>query len=222
MIKVLFFLDSAKLDEIEYAITKWKIDGVTTNPRHLMNAGMKVEEFAQKIKGMIPSTDFTVSLEVNPHLKDPKDIVQEAIKLSNIGQNFVIKIPAIETGFQALAELKQKGIRVNMTLVFNLVQALQAARLGAFYISPFVGWKEERGDIDPDFISTIVRAIKNYHYESKILVAATRSVKHFVDAALCGADIITCAFDVYKKAFESPYTEMGLRIFSDSWDSIYR
>ncbi len=218
---MLFFLDSAKLDEIEYAIKKWKIDGVTTNPRHLMSAGMKVEEFASKVKDMIPSADFTVSLEVNPHLSDCEDIVREAVRLSNLGENFVIKIPATEPGFEALARLKKMQIKVNMTLVFNLVQALQAARLGAFYISPFVGWKEERGDIDPNFIPSIVRAIKNYNYDSKILVAATRSVKHFVDAALCGADIITCAFDVYKKAFESPYTEMGLKVFSQSWDSIY-
>lgn len=219
---MLFFLDSAKLDEIEYAVTKWKIDGVTTNPRHLMNAGMKVEEFAQKIMNLIPSSDFTVSLEVNPHLKESEEIFQEAVKLSKLGENFVIKIPATEAGFETLVKLKQEGVKVNVTLVFNLVQALQAAKLGAFYISPFVGWKEERGDIDPNFISTIVKAIKNYHYDSKILVAATRSIRHIADAALCGADIVTCSFDLYKKAFENPYTEMGLKIFSDSWDSIYK
>lgn len=219
---MLFFLDSAKLDEIEYAITRWKIDGVTTNPRHLMNAGMKVEEFAQRMIKMIPSHNFTVSLEVNPHLKEPEDIFNEAVRLSKLAGNFVIKIPATEAGFQALVELKKQNIKVNVTLVFNLVQALQAAKLGAFYISPFVGWKEERGDIDPNFIPTIVKAIKNYHYDSKILVAATRSVKHIADAALCGADIVTCSFDLYKKAFENPYTELGLKIFSDSWDSLYK
>lgn len=216
-----FFLDSAKLDEIEYAIKKWRIDGITSNPRHLMNAGMKVEEFARKVDELVKNTEITVSLEVNPHLEKAQEMIEEARYLSSLGSNFVIKIPATEAGFEALHVLSQEGIRVNVTLVFSVFQALQAARLGAFYISPFVGWREERGESDLDFVTKVVKAIKNYGFESKVLVAAVRSARHFADAALAGADIVTAGFDIYKKAFENPYTKMGLEIFSDAWDRIY-
>ncbi|MCD6551833.1 transaldolase family protein [Thermotoga sp.] len=216
-----FFLDSAKLDEIEYAIKKWKIDGITTNPRHLMNAGMTVEDFAKEVKKLVDGTSISVSLEVNPHLDDPNEIVKEALSIAEVSENFAIKIPATESGFEALAELSSKGVKVNVTLIFNLVQALQAARLGAFYISPFVGWREERGETNIDFLKQIVQAIKGYGYKSQIIVAAVRSAKHFVEAATAGADIVTAGFEVYKRAFDNPYTRLGLQIFSEAWDNIY-
>jgi len=219
---MLFFLDSAKLDEIEYAIQKWKIDGVTTNPRHLANAKMKVEQFIEKIKPMVENTHISVSIEVNPHLNDAESMVEEAQRIASMCENFVIKIPATEAGFEALSVLSKKGVKVNVTLVFNVVQALQAARLCAYYISPFVGWKEERGDYDVDFINNVVRAVKNYGFKSKILIAAVRSARHFTEAALAGADIITASFEVYKRSFENPYSNLGLDIFKDSWDQMYK
>jgi len=219
---MLFFLDSAKLDEIRYAVEKWKIDGITTNPRHLMAAQMRLEEFIDHIKPIVQGTQITVSLEVNPHLKTAEEMSTEAKRLASYCENFVIKIPATEIGFEALGKLSNEGVKVNVTLVFNVVQALQAAKLGAFYISPFVGWKEERGDFNPNFIANVVKAVKMYDFKSKILIAAVRSARHFEEAALCGADIVTASFDVYKKAFENPYTTLGLGIFSESWDQMYK
>lgn len=215
------FLDSAKLDEIRYAIQKWHIDGITTNPRHLLAANMTVEKFAEEVKKLVEGTQITVSLEVNPHLQNPLDIVEEAKRLASLSPNFVIKVPASEVGFEALAQLSKQGVKVNMTLVFTPFQALQAARLGAYYISVFVGWKEERGDIDTELLSKTVKIVKNYGFPSKVLVAAVRSVKHIVDAALAGADIVTASWEVYKRAFENPYTQLGLDIFSKAWDGMY-
>ena len=34
-----YFLDSAKIDEIKFAYNTFGIDGVTTNPKHIMNSG---------------------------------------------------------------------------------------------------------------------------------------------------------------------------------------
>ncbi len=218
---MLFFLDSAKLDEIDYAISHWRIDGITTNPRHLMNAGMTMEELIEKIKPIVEGTQISVSLEIDPHLNDPKIMVEQAKRLASLSENFVVKIPATEQGFVALEKLSTDGVKVNITLVFNILQALQAARLGAYYISLFVGWKEERGDFEKDFIATVVKAVKNYGFKSKILIAAVRNLRHFEEAALAGADIITAGFDVYKKGFEDPYVRIGLELFSDSWRKLY-
>ncbi|MEN3008682.1 transaldolase family protein [Pseudothermotoga sp.] len=215
-----FFLDSAKLDEISYAIEHWKIDGITTNPRHLANAGLKVSEFASQIKNLIKGTDISVSIEVNPHLTDAKEIMKEARYLASLCENFVIKIPATESGFEALAQLSKEGIKVNTTLVFTVFQAVNAARLGAHIISLFVGWREERGETDTDLIAKVVKAVKNYNYQSKILVAAIRSSKHIADAALAGADIVTASWEVYKRAFENPYVELGLNLFKESWNKL--
>ena len=214
-----YFLDSAKVDEIRYARDMWSIDGVTSNPRHVRNSGkpflVAIREIAELFKG----TDKTISVEVNPHHTSADAMVEEGVKLAAMSPNFVIKIPATEAGFKALWMLDQKGIRVNLTLVFSAAQALQAARLGATYVSPFIGWKEANGEEVSRMVAEIVRIYRNYEYKTQVLVAAVRNGRQIVESALAGADIVTAGFDVYKDSFDHPYTAKGLKLFADNWDA---
>jgi transaldolase len=65
-----FFLDSAKTDEIEYALNMWDIDGVTTNPRHVLVSGKPFLKVIAEIGEIFAGTDKPISVEVNPHLDD--------------------------------------------------------------------------------------------------------------------------------------------------------
>ncbi|MBI5303253.1 MAG: transaldolase [Chloroflexi bacterium] len=214
-----FFLDSAKIDEVHYANTMWNIDGVTSNPRHVRNSGKPfitvIKELAKEFEG----TNKHISVEVNPHHTIAEAMVEEGVKLAAMSKNFAIKIPATEAGFQACWQLSQKGIRVNLTLVFSGAQALQAARMGASFVSPFIGWKESNGEEVSHFVNEIVRIYRNYDYKTEIIVAAVRNGRQIVEAAVAGADIVTAGFDVYKDAFDHPYTAKGLKLFSDNWDA---
>lgn len=214
-----FFLDSAKIDEVRYANQMWNIDGVTSNPRHVRNSGKPfltvIKELAKEFEG----TDKHISVEVNPHHTTAEAMIEEGVKLAAMSKNFAIKIPATEAGFKACWALSQKGIRVNLTLAFSAAQALQAARMGAAYVSPFIGWKEANGEEVSHFIGEVVRIYRNYDYKTEIIVAAVRNARQIVEAAVAGADIVTAGFDVYKDAFDHPYTAKGLKIFSDNWDA---
>ncbi len=214
-----FFLDSAKVDEIRYAREMWNIDGVTSNPRHVRNSGKPFLAVIQEIAREFEGTDKTVSVEVNPHHTAAEAMVKEAVRLAALSPNFVIKVPATETGFKALWMLREKDIRVNLTLVFSAAQALQAARLGATYVSPFIGWKEANGEEVSEMVAEIVDIYRNYDFETEVLVAAVRNARQIVEAAVAGADIVTAGFDVYKDAFDHPYTTKGLEIFAESWDA---
>ena len=214
-----FFLDSAKVDEIRYAREMWNIDGVTSNPRHVRSSGKPFLTVIQEIGKVFEGTDKTISVEVNPHHVAPEAMVEEATKLAAISGNFVIKVPATEAGFKALWLLHEKNIRVNLTLVFSAAQALQAARLGATFVSPFVGWKESNGEEISQMVGEIVRIYRNYDYPTKVLVAAIRNARQIVEAAVAGADIVTAGFEVYKDAFDHPYTAKGLKLFADNWDA---
>lgn len=214
-----FFLDSAKADEILYARDMWKIDGVTSNPRHVRNSGKPFMTAIKEIAKLFEGTGKPISVEVNPHHQTAEDMVKEAVKLAAISNNFVIKIPATEAGFKALWILSEKGIRVNLTLVFSPIQALQAARMGAAYVSPFVGWKESAGEEISHMVEEIVAIYRNYDFKTEIIVAAVRNSRQIVEAALTGANIVTASFDVYKEAFENPWTSLGLKRFADSWDA---
>jgi transaldolase len=213
-----FFLDSAHIDEIDYALKMWDIDGVTTNPRHVQVSGKPFKTVIREIGALVAGTDKPVSVEVNPHLDDPAVMVAEGEKLAAISPNFVIKLPATEAGFKAVADLAALGIRSNLTLVFSASQALQAMRMGAYFVSPFIGWKESNGEETFTFIADIMAIRDNFAYETEVIVAAVRNARQIIDAATLGADIVTAGLEVFRDAFNHPYTADGLKKFQSFWD----
>jgi transaldolase len=213
-----FFLDSALVDEIAHGLQMWDIDGVTTNPRHVGVAGKPFLTTIRDIAGLFEGTDKAISVEVNPHHDDYNDMVTEAEKLAAISPNFVIKLPATEAGFKAIPLLKKKGIRSNLTLAFSAGQVLQAMRMGAYFVSPFIGWKESNAEEIGRFVEETVAIRDNYRFSTEIIVAAVRNGRQIVDAAVAGADIVTAGFAVYQDLFDHPYTHVGLAKFASFWD----
>ena len=213
-----FFLDSALVDEIAHALEMWDIDGVTTNPRHVGVAGKPFLTTIRDIANLFQGTDKAISVEVNPHHDDHNEMVTEGEKLAAISPNFVIKLPATEAGFKAIPLLKEKGIRSNLTLVFSAGQALQAMRMGAYFVSPFIGWKESNAEETVRFVEELVTIRENYGFSTEVIVAAVRNGRQIVDAAVAGADIVTAGFAVYRDLFDHPYTHVGLAKFASFWD----
>ncbi len=219
-----YFLDSAKIDEIDYAYKNYAIDGVTTNPKHIMASGKPfltaINDIAawikeNKLEGM---DKFPVSVEINPHLAKAEDMIAEAEKIAAICENFVIKIPCTTEGVKAAYQLEKKRIRTNVTLVFSPSQAIQAGRIGAKFVSPFVGWKENSGEDTYGYMSQLVNIYKEKGYKTEIITAAVRNGKQIADAAEMGADIVTAGLAVYEESFNHPFTTYGLGVFTDAWD----
>ncbi len=213
-----FFLDSARPDEIRYAMDFLGIAGVTTNPRHVQAAGKPFLTTLGEIARLVEGSPLTVSVEVNPHHEQAEAMAAEGEKLAALSPNFVIKLPATEAGFKAIGLLKGRGVRANLTLVFSAVQALQAMRLGAFYVSPFIGWKEANGEPTLQLVEEIVAIRDQYGFATEIIVAAVRNGRQIVEAAVAGADIVTAGLAVYQEALDHPYTRDGLRKFQQFWD----
>jgi transaldolase len=213
-----FFLDSAQIDEIVYALDMWGLDGVTTNPRHVQASGKAFLTVIREIGALFAGSDKTVSVEVNPHHTESKDMVVEGRKLAALSPNFVVKLPATEAGFKSVAELAKDGIRTNLTLAFSSVQALQAMRMGAYFVSPFIGWKETNAEPTVEMIQEIVAIRDNYGFNTQVLVAAVRNGRQIAEAAIAGADIVTAGFAVFQEAMDHPYTHVGLARFQSFWD----
>jgi transaldolase len=219
-----YFLDSAKLNEIDYAYENYGIDGVTTNPRHIMMSGKPFLTAINDISNWVKEKKlegyetFPISVEINPHLSTWQEMVEEGKKIAALSTNFVIKIPCIEQGLIAARKLEQSGIRTNVTLVFSTSQAIPAGRLNAKFVSPFVGWKESSGEDTAAFIQDIVDIYDIHNFSTEIIVAALRNGKQIADAAKMGAHIVTCGLDVYQASFEHPFTTYGLGVFRKAWD----
>lgn len=215
-----YFLDSAKLDEIKIAYEQYGFDGVTTNPKHIMNSGKSFKQAITDIADYVADKpDFPVSVEINPHLETATEMVARAKTISALSSNFVIKIPTNQQGIIAARQLEAQGIRTNMTLVFSPAQAIMPGKLKAKYVSPFVGWKEDYGDDGLDYVKDIVDIYRRYDFQTEIIVAAIRTAKQLQQAAIDGADIVTCALSVYENSFSNPYTDLGLKTFQEAWDN---
>ncbi|MBQ1483752.1 MAG: transaldolase [Firmicutes bacterium] len=223
-----YFLDSAKLDEIKEAYATFGIDGVTTNPKHIMLSGKPfltaIRDIADWIKeeGLEGKDVFPVSVEIDPYIEDTKGMIEAAREIAKLSENFVIKIPCTPEGIAAARALEKEGVRTNVTLVFSPAQAILPAKNGSMFVSPFIGWKEANGEDCRDYICDIVDIYRNYGYYGKtqIICAALRTPKQFVDCAVAGADCVTAGLDVYKDSMKHAYTRQGMDNFRNAWDNI--
>lgn len=222
-----YFLDSAKMDEIKEAYETFGIDGVTTNPRHIMLSGKPFMTAIQDIadwcraEGLEGYEKFPVSVEIDPHLTETADMVAAARKISAVSPNFVIKIPCTPAGVAAARQLEKEGIRTNVTLIFSPAQAILPAKNGSKFVSPFIGWKESNGEDCRQYIQDIVDIYSNYGFlgKTEIICAAVRTPKQIVDCAVAGADIVTAGLEVFKDSMKHPYTRQGIETFCNAWDN---
>jgi transaldolase len=217
---VKLFLDSAITDEIKHALEVWDVDGVTTNPRHVQTSGRPLLPLLEEIAGLVAGTDKPVSVEIDPRLTDWEAVVAEGLKLAALSPNFVIKVGASEPGFKAVRELTRRGVRTNVTLVFSTAQAWHAARSGATFVSPFLGWKDAHGDDGGSLLPEILAVVRAHAYPTQVIAAAIRNARQIAEAAVAGAHCVTAGFPVYQESFRNPYTTYGEQLFGAAWDAI--
>jgi transaldolase len=209
------FIDTAMIDEIKEAWSWGILDGVTTNPTHVAASGKKFHEVIEEICAIVdgPISAEAVSL-------DAAGIVKEAKEISKIHKNIVVKVPVIREGIKATKQLTELGIKTNLTLNFNASQALLAAKVGAAYISPFVGRLDYINQVGMDLVRQIKQIYCNYGYKTEIIVAAIRHPEHVLQSALIGADICTMRFDIMKMLYDHPLTDLGLEQFLKDWEKV--
>ncbi len=210
-----FFLDTANIDEIRSAAEYGLIDGVTTNPSLVSKEGRDFKEILLEITRIV---DGPISAEVVS--TDASGILREAYELAKIHKNIVVKVPMIKEGMKALKQLSKDGIKTNVTLVFSSNQALVAAKLGATYVSPFVGRFDDISEVGMDLIGDIAQIFANYQFPTQILVASIRNPLHVREAALLGAHVATMPFKVLEQLLKHPLTDIGLERFLKDWEKV--
>lgn len=210
-----FFIDTANVKEIREAAGLGVVDGVTTNPSLIAREG---REFKQVIREICSIVDGPISAEAVSLKAD--EMVAEGVELAGIHKNVVVKLPMTREGLKATNALAEKGINVNLTLVFSPAQALLAAKVGAAYVSPFVGRLDDISAYGMDLVRQIVQIYDNYGYDTEVIVASVRNPLHVVDAALAGAHIATIPFGVIDQLVKHPLTDIGIEKFLADWKKL--
>lgn len=206
------FLDTANLEEIRQAALWGVIEGVTTNPSL---AAQENEDFSVILPQICRIIDGPISAEVIS--RDSASMVEEARQLAAVHKNVVIKIPITLEGLQAVHILAGEGIKINVTLVFSVNQALLAAKAGAAYVSPFLGRLDDIGWEGVALVRDIVAVYERHLIQSEVIAASIRHPEHVTAVALAGAAIATIPFKVLKQMVNHPLTDLGIERFMNDW-----
>lgn len=202
------FLDSADLDQIN-KFNQWGIvDGVTTNPTIIFNSQSHLKSRIQEICKIVSGP---VNSEVT--VEDAEHMLKQGIEMASWAPNVFVKVPCTPNGLIAARKLTEQGISVNVTLVFNPIQALLAAKAGAALVSPFVGRLDDISENGMDLVADIVEIYSNYAFETQVLAASIRTTQHIIQAARIGADIVTLPPKLLDQVLTHPLTTTGLANF---------
>ena len=207
------FIDSGNLKDYEALVPLGIIDGATTNPSLMAKEGGDPRAIIKKICAMVQGP---VSAEVVA--TDADAMIAEGRELAKIDAHVVVKVPFTRDGVKACRALSSEGVRVNVTLIFSPTQALIAAKVGAAYVSPFVGRLDDIASDGMRLIQEIATIFDNYKFTTQILVASVRSPMHIVQAAMMGAHVCTCPAAVIDACFNHPLTDVGLQKFLKDWE----
>ncbi len=162
--------------------------------------------FGKEILSIIPGR---VSTEVDARLSfDVEGTIEKARHIIRLYDNqgidrerVLIKIASTWEGLQAASILEKEGIHCNLTLLFSLIQAVQAAETGCTLISPFVGrildwYKQHTGreyppaeDPGVQSLTQIYHYLKHYDLKTEVMGASFRNIGQI--RALAGCDLLT-------------------------------
>jgi transaldolase len=203
------FLDTADTKLIQDGFNTGLIDGVTTNPTLIMKSGRDPEEVYQEL------IDFgltDISMEV---VGNRKEMYQEGIRLAEkFGKCATIKVPCTPDGLAVCKELSRQLIKVNVTLIFSVTQAILSAKAGAAYVSPFVGRVDDNSFGGLCLIKDISNTFTKQNWKrTEILAASIRNVRDVGRAFEYGANICTLPPTVFNKMYNHILTDKGLELF---------
>ncbi len=214
-----FFIDTANVDDIRKANDMGVICGVTTNPSLIAKEG---RDFNEVIKEIASIVDGPISGEVKATTEDAEGMIAEGREIAAIHPNMIVKIPMTVEGLKAVKVLASEGIKTNVTLIFNVNQALLAAKAGATYVSPFLGRLDDINVRGVDLIEEIVTAFENDgDITTEIIAASVRNPIHVTDCALAGADIATVPYSVIETMTKHPLTDQGIEKFKKDYIAVF-
>ncbi|MBW7460998.1 fructose-6-phosphate aldolase, partial [Paenibacillus sepulcri] len=175
-----FFIDSANIEDIKKAYKIGVLSGVTTNPSLVAKEGIKFEDRIAEILQLVPEVE-SVSAEVTPDAitaEDMKAQADELIKINGGDKNVTIKVPMTLAGLETCRYLAKKGVKVNVTLIFTVNQALLAARAGAAYVSPFLGRLDDISEDGVLLVAKIAELFRVHNLDAQIIAASVRHPDH--------------------------------------------
>jgi TalC/MipB family fructose-6-phosphate aldolase len=205
------YLDSIKIEEVREANKLGFLTGLTTTPTFMHREGIKDIDAA-----MLELSRMVNVLHVEALGETSEMIVKEAQRIIDLGldkEKTVFKTPVSIEGAIACKKLIDKGIKVNVHLVYTLQQAYMAFCAGATYVCILVGRLQDQGHDALKLVEQCVNAVDKYNYASKIMFSSVRNTEHIKDAITLGVHACTMPWSIMKQLPVNHFTELGIQQF---------
>jgi transaldolase len=213
------FIDSADIQTIEHALNTGYVYGVTTNPTLLQRANVRVQQVPSLAKQLIELGAHELHLQV--YAEDSNSMLQDAARLVEIDPTrVVIKIPATQAGISAAGEWAARGVRVTLTAVYTVAQAVLAMSVGAQYIAVYLGRMRDDGVDALALVGQMQRTLNAQHASTQILAASIRTPAEVEALAELGIAAATLPLAVLQQLAESSGTTAAAAAFTTAARSL--
>lgn len=202
-LNIKLFADGADLAGMIEMASKKYIAGLTTNPTLMNKAGISdYVKFAKQVIMEIPTKP--ISFEV--FSDDLEEMLEQALKIANWGDNVYVKIPITNTKGQStkkvLKFLTKENVKVNVTAIMTQKQINEIMESlnpnVPSYISVFAGRIADTGR-DPIPLMRDCLATISTNANSELIWASPRELLNIFQANEIGCHIITSTSDILKK-----------------------
>jgi transaldolase len=208
------FLDSADDTLVRYWLAQGVLDGITTNPTVLRRDGVTDTVGAvTKLADLMP--DGVVHVEVTE--VSGTELINEAITLSRLAANIVVKVPSLtpdgEPLLREIAELSAAGVAVNCTACLSFGQAALASKAGARYVSVLVGRIDDEGGDGAEVVADVRAWLDRWDSPAEIVAASLRGPADVQRSMRSGAHCVTVPPAVLAKFADHQYARRTVRQF---------
>ncbi|UGA57417.1 fructose-6-phosphate aldolase [Vibrio sp. VB16] len=215
---MIYFLDTANLDDIKRAVDLYPLAGVTTNPTIISKENKPLKEIILSIREIIGSERL---LHVQVMGKTAEIMLQEAEALRAFDSGLYIKVPVTPQGIKAIKLMSEKAIPVTATAILTPQQALMAAVAGAAFLAPYVNRLDNICTDGVQVVAEIAQLLKTHNLSAKVLAASFKNVQQVHGVAKVGGQSATIAPDVFDLLLNHPLTDSGVAGFTADWESVY-
>jgi transaldolase len=214
---VKLFIDTANLTDIEEALKRGIVSGVTTNPSILSHEERR--DFKSHIRSIIDllrEYDQSVPLSVELLTSDPADMLRQAHTfLDWFGdyEELYVKVPIGWDELKIIHAIRQAGGRVNCTCCMSFNQAIMAANAGASFVSIFWGRIRDTGYDAGLVVRQVHDTFRSTGCDSRIIVGSIRQMIDVSEAVQAGADIVTVPPKFLAPLCRHPKTDEAVQQF---------
>jgi transaldolase len=213
---VKIFLDSANLQDVENALARGHISGITTNPSLL--AKEPKSNFLghiKKIVKLIEADGRGLPLSVEVFATKPEEMISQAKQFIQelAYPHLNIKVPIGWDELKVIYALAKEGIKVNCTCIFTEEQCVLAASSGASYVSIFHCRLKDIGGDPVRVIENTRQIFEQAGHNAEIIVGSIRMQSDILEAHLAGGHIVTAGAKIVEGMAAHPATDKSVQGF---------